>query len=103
MARTITPSIGAARGNGSAGAGEPSSVVLHPGPFLRQTLVEESARLEVSIEEFITFAVLYYLADLDTQRVAQRIRGSGSELERPPSIPQRPPSLPQRRPSFPQR
>jgi hypothetical protein len=46
--------------------------VLHPGPFLNATLAEESSRLGVTVEELVTFAVLYYLADRDGQRIARR-------------------------------
>jgi hypothetical protein len=53
---------------------EGPSVVLHPGPFLNATLLEEAARLDVTVEVFVTFAVLYFLADrVLADRDAQRI------------------------------
>jgi hypothetical protein len=44
--------------------------------FAWQAAEEESQRLGVSVEELVVFAVLYYLADLDSGRVARRITGS---------------------------
>lgn len=41
-----------------------------------QAAEEESERLGVSLEDLVAFAVLYYLADLDSGRVARRITGS---------------------------
>jgi len=47
--------------------------VLHPGPFLNATLVEESTRLQVTVEELVTFAVLFYVADRNGLRIERRI------------------------------
>jgi|HubBroStandDraft_3_1064219.scaffolds.fasta_scaffold214370_2 hypothetical protein len=44
--------------------------------FGREALERESARLGVSCEEIATFAVLYYLADLDSGRIAREISAS---------------------------
>jgi hypothetical protein len=44
--------------------------------FAWETIEEESARLEVSVEDFIAFSALYYLADIDSGRIARRISGS---------------------------
>jgi hypothetical protein len=41
--------------------------------FAWETVEEESARLGVSVEELVAFSVLYYLADVDSGRVARRI------------------------------
>ena len=41
--------------------------------FTRAALEEESAQLGVSIEELVSFAVLYYLADRDSGRIARRL------------------------------
>lgn len=41
--------------------------------FAWEAIEEESARLGVSVEEFVAFSVLYYLADVDSGRVARRI------------------------------
>jgi hypothetical protein len=42
-------------------------------PFAWEALEEEAARLEVSIAELASFAVLYYLADGDSGRIARRL------------------------------
>lgn len=44
--------------------------------FAREAIEEESARLGVSVEEFATFAVLYYLADIDSGRISRQITRS---------------------------
>jgi hypothetical protein len=44
--------------------------------FAREALEAESARLGVPAEEVMTFAVLYYLADLDSGRIARDISAS---------------------------
>jgi hypothetical protein len=41
--------------------------------FAWKALEEESAQMGVSIEELATFAVLYYLADVDSGRIARGI------------------------------
>lgn len=41
-----------------------------------ETLSEESAKNGLTVEEFITFSVLYYLADVDSGRIARRISRS---------------------------
>jgi hypothetical protein len=80
MGGTITSGVDfserRARGRGSERESIPEGprVVLHPGPFLNSTLLEESVRLGVTVEELVTFAVLYYLTDRDGQRIARRIR-----------------------------
>ncbi len=50
--------------------------------FTWEALEEESARLGVSVEDLAAFAVLYYLADLDSGRIARRMARS----PRPPDI-----------------
>jgi hypothetical protein len=44
--------------------------------FAWASIEGESARLGVSVEEFVTFSVLYYLADVDSGRIARRISAS---------------------------
>ncbi len=46
--------------------------------FAWEALAEESAQLSVSIEELASFAVLYYLADRDSGRIARRLPRLGS-------------------------
>lgn len=41
--------------------------------FTHEVLEQESARLEISVEEFVRFAALYYLADLDSGRIARHL------------------------------
>lgn len=41
--------------------------------FAWQAIEQESVRLGVTKEELVGFAVLYYLADLDSGRIARRI------------------------------
>jgi hypothetical protein len=36
-------------------------------------MASEAARLGVSLEELASFAVLYYLADLDSGRIARQL------------------------------
>jgi hypothetical protein len=51
-------------------------------PFAWEALEQESAKQGVSIAELASFAVLYYLADGDSGRIARRLR--------PPSQPGEP-------------
>jgi hypothetical protein len=48
-------------------------VTLQLDGFAHETIAEEAARLGVPVEELVTFAVLYYLADRDSGRIARRI------------------------------
>jgi len=61
---------GAAEGEDLGGG---KSLALHLDGFAWKAIEEESAQLGVSIEELATFAVLYYIADLDSGRIARRI------------------------------
>lgn len=45
--------------------------------FAREALEQESKRLGVPVEDLVGFAVLYYLADIDSGRVARRIPDGG--------------------------
>jgi hypothetical protein len=44
--------------------------------FAWEKLEQESAQLGVSVEDLITFSVLYYLADIDSGRIARQISRS---------------------------
>ena len=44
--------------------------------FAWETLDEEAAREGITMDELITFSVLYYLADIDSGRIARRITRS---------------------------
>ena len=52
---------------------EQRDLTLRLDRFARETIDEEAARLGVTVEELIAFAVLYYLADLDSGRIARAI------------------------------
>ncbi len=41
--------------------------------FTHEVVEQEAARLETSAEEFVRFATLYYLADLDSGRIARHL------------------------------
>lgn len=47
-------------------------MVLHLDEFAYGTLADESAQLGVSADELAKFALLYYIADLDSGRIARR-------------------------------
>jgi hypothetical protein len=68
---TLTPAVGVPGEEGRESLRGGPSIVLDPGEFLRETVAEEATRLGVTVEELVTFAVLYYLADLDGERVAR--------------------------------
>jgi hypothetical protein len=52
------------------------SVTLTLEGFAWETLDEEAAREGITADELITFSVLYYLADVDSGRIARRITRS---------------------------
>jgi hypothetical protein len=58
------------------GARGERSLTLRLESFAWESIDEESDRLGVSIEDFVSFAVLYYLADIDSGRLARRITRS---------------------------
>jgi hypothetical protein len=58
------------------GIGEQHALTLHLGDFAHDTIDEEAARLGISVEELATFALLYYLADMDSGRIAREIPAS---------------------------
>jgi len=45
-------------------------VELTLSPFVAESLANEAERQQVSVEELISYAVVYYLADLDSGRIA---------------------------------
>jgi hypothetical protein len=60
------------------GQGAPSEriLTLRLDDFAWETIEQESAHLGVSVEELIAFSVLYYLADIDSGRIARQITRS---------------------------
>lgn len=57
-------------------AGATAGVELKLEGFALEAVERESARLGVPAADVMTFAVLYYLADLDSGRVAREIETS---------------------------
>lgn len=56
------------------GMGESSrDLGLHVDGFIWECLVEEADRIGVSVEELAAFAIAYYIADLDSGRVARKV------------------------------
>jgi len=41
--------------------------------FARESVEEEAIRLGVPVQELVSFAVLYYLADVDSGRIARQV------------------------------
>jgi hypothetical protein len=58
------------------GIREDRGVTVRLDGFAREAVEEESARLGVSVDDLVAFAVLYYLADIDSGRIARRISSS---------------------------
>ncbi len=48
-------------------------LTLNLDAFAWKALTEQSNELGVSVEELASFSVLYYIADLDSKRIARRI------------------------------
>jgi hypothetical protein len=68
----VSPSIG-----GEAPADRTAhTVTLTLEDFAWDTLEEEAQREGVTTEELITFSVLYYLADVDSQRISRQVSRS---------------------------
>jgi hypothetical protein len=58
---------------------EPGSITLRLDSFSWSELERESARQEMDPSELASFAILYYLADADSGRIARRITGVREE------------------------
>ncbi len=69
------PSV-SGKGGGSQGVRGARSLSLRLEEFAWESLEQESARLSVSVEDLIAFSIQYYLADLDSGRIARRITRS---------------------------
>jgi hypothetical protein len=52
------------------------SVTVAMGSFAWEALEHESVETGVPVEDLVAFAVMYYLADLDSGRIARRIARS---------------------------
>jgi hypothetical protein len=60
-------------GSHSTGRGRKRTLVLELDVFAWETLDEQSSELGVSVDELVAFSVLYYIADLDSKRIARRL------------------------------
>jgi len=49
------------------------NLLLHLDGFAWEAISDESDELGVPVDQLIAFAVLYYLADIDSGRIARRI------------------------------
>jgi len=49
------------------------SLTLQLDGFAWETIAEQSAQMGVSVEELATHAIMYYVADLDSGRIARRV------------------------------
>lgn len=56
--------------------GAECSVTVRLRGFSRESVEQESARLGVSVDDLVAFSVMYYLADVDSGRIARRISKS---------------------------
>jgi hypothetical protein len=81
MARDQT-SAGKSHAADRRGREERRTLVLELDKFAWEALAEQSAELAVPVDELVTFSVLYYLADRDSQRIARRLP---AELRSPPA------------------
>jgi hypothetical protein len=67
-------------------------VTLRLERFAWETLDEEAAREGLTLDELITFSALYYLADVDSERISRRItRSPYPRLDDNRSLSERPP------------
>jgi hypothetical protein len=57
----------------SQGVGRGRAIAIDLDDFGREALEHECLRLGVSEEELVRFAIAYYLADIDSGRIARRI------------------------------
>ncbi|MGP0100343.1 MAG: hypothetical protein ACLPUT_01810 [Solirubrobacteraceae bacterium] len=64
------------RTGGDRTAGGDRSVTVHLQGFGLEAIEQESARMGVSVEDLASFAVQYYLADVDSGRISRRISRS---------------------------
>jgi hypothetical protein len=67
------PSVNEPAAGGHQGIGSEQSLVLRLDGFTSNAIAKESAQLGMSAEELAKFAVLYFLADLDSGRTARQI------------------------------
>lgn len=71
--RAVAKSDPAAQPQDGHAARRSHTIMVRLDEFGLDALIEESDRLGVSSEELASFSVLYYLADLDSGRIARRL------------------------------
>lgn len=67
------PTPGKSQTTADTGSCDGHRVSLKLDTFAWEALTEQSSELGVSIEELISFSVLYYIADIDSKRIARRL------------------------------
>jgi hypothetical protein len=55
------------------GHGDGRKLTLQLDTFAWETLAQQAQELGVTVDELAVFSVVYYLADLDSKRIARRI------------------------------
>jgi hypothetical protein len=73
---SIGPKLRLSRSDQEGAAHSDRSVTLRLEGFAWESIDEEAAREGVTPEELIAFSVLYYLADVDSERISRRISRS---------------------------
>jgi hypothetical protein len=61
--------------------GSRASVELKLDRFAAKAIEEQAGSFDVTVEDLVSFAVLYYLADVDSGRVARTVPGRAAHLE----------------------
>jgi hypothetical protein len=64
------------------------TVALQLDAFAWETLSEQAAELGVPVDDLVAFSVLYYIADLDSKRIARRLPTDIRRSDRRPEITQ---------------
>jgi hypothetical protein len=70
---SILPTVSGDLKDEGSGGHAARSLTLELQAFTWEALGEECAKLGMSIEELVSFSVLYYLADRDSGRIARRL------------------------------
>lgn len=63
---------------GARGTSRPRQLAIELDEFGWEALQREATALSVSEEQLVAFAVIYYLADLDSGRISRRLPPTGS-------------------------
>lgn len=62
--------------NGESQAGKSQQLTLGLDDYAWRAITRESSKLGVLTEDLVRFSLLYYLADIDSQRVARGLHGA---------------------------